>query len=246
MNQLFLKNLLYGYKRFIDNDLNSRGSEKEEIQHDFIGCILKKLIPERFEVIAKSEDVNSTYGEYTLPILGDKEKHMDITILDKKLNKPVLCINCKFPLASYNKNNPNYKSDVCGEALRLRLSDANPGLPLFMFNIMMSNIPVFGKGKSISRFDKIDNVIDTYDVIAESLVKKHKFLKGFGMMVIDDNVVNKNLSSIKNLKQFKEFHQNLFTLKYFSQKKYDNLIYNDFDKFINQILDCVKEYEKTH
>lgn len=244
LNTSFLSDLKYGYSKLIQNDLNSRGSDKEEIQHDFIANVLRHFLSDRYDIISKSESSDSTYGEYLLPILGDSTKKMDITILDMKYNKPVLSISSKFPNASYMKNNPNYKNDLCGEFLRLH--EANPDLPLFAFYIMMSKIPVFDTGKTISRFDDVINITDSYDEISRVLVNKYKFLKGFGLMVVDDKVVNENLGDIKNLKTFKNLHEKPFTLDFASKKKYDNMIYNDFDRFINTILDCVKEYEKTH
>ena len=242
LNKSFLSNVAYGYDKLIRNDLDSRGSDKEEIQHDFISNSLRLIIPERYDIISKSESTDNTYGEYLLPILGDDTKQMDITILDMKYNRPVLCISSKFPNASYMKNSPNYKNDLCGEALRLY--ESNPDMPLFAFYIMMSRIPVFEKGKKITRFDNLSNVADSYDDIARVIVNKYKFLKGFGLMILDDNVVNENIGEIKTLEIFKQLHQKPFELDFTPGKTYENIIYNDFDKFINMILGYIKEYEE--
>ena len=61
LNKSFLSNVAYGYDKLIRNDLNSRGSDKEEIQHDFISNSLRLIIPERYDVISKSESIDNTY-----------------------------------------------------------------------------------------------------------------------------------------------------------------------------------------
>jgi len=242
LNKTFLSDVTNGYDKLIKNDLNSRGSDKEEIQHDFISKALRHILPKRYDIIAKSESEDSTYGEYKLPILGDESKQIDITILDTKYNRPVLGISSKFPNASYMKNSPNYKNDLCGEVLRLH--ESNPDIPMFAIYIMMSRIPVFGKGKTITRFDNLDNVADTYDDIARVIVNKYKFLNGFCLMILDDNVVNENIGDIKNLERFKELHQKPFELNFASGKAYENMIYNDFERLIHMILECIEEYEE--
>ena len=244
LNDIFLENLVVGYRKMVENDLKSTGNDKEEIQHDFIRNVLSKYLSDRYVIISKTEGMGIN-EECTIPIFAGTGKKMDITVIDSKYDKVVLCINCKFPLSSYKKNMPNYEDILFGESYRLH--KANPNLPIFSFNVMMSNIPVFNGDKEITGFDSItQETLDTYDELAKGLVVEDKFLKGFGLMVIDDIVVNENMFRIKNLEQFKQSHQNQFSLDLFLIKEYHKMIYNDFDKFINQILDCIKEYEKTH
>ena len=244
LNETFLLNVTNGYRRMIENNLKSTGKDKEEIQHDFIRLVLNPYLSDRYLIYSKTEG-GGIYDEYELPIYAGDGKKIDIVVYDTVYDNVVLCINCKFPLASYMKNMPNYEDILCGESYRLH--KANPDTPIFNFIIMMSNIPVFNKDNDITRFDNInDEVIKSFDTLARGIVKEDKFLKGFALMVIDDNVVNENLTSIKTLDRFKWIHQNPFSLEFSVNGTYDNMIYNDFDRFINTILDCVKEYEKTH
>ena len=241
-DNIFCMNLTEAYKKIIDNGFTSTGKNKEVTLHDLIRNIIEpRLDKERYIAISKTANGDNNC-EYNVNILGGNGKKIDIVIIDKKYNKVVLGINCKFPLASLGKNTPNYMDGLSGESYRLH--KANPDIPFFSFNVFVSETPVFNKDKDITRFDTTTQEhIDNFDDLAKGIVTEDKFLRCFGLFVVNDPKIN---DKIKTLYDFIQVHQDQFMLEYFSKKTYNNMIYNDIQKFIQEILDCIENYDKNN
>lgn len=243
--------LLEAYKDYhttlLNIRYNSRGDDKQNGLHDLIKSIIRPFISNRYLIYSKSNLIlpNCINEEYKIPDYVYGERSMDITIYDTKYQRVVLCINCKGPLSSYKKNERHYASDMGSECESLKKVN---DIGIFYFYIMLSQIPVM-EGKKISRFDNIGyEQIKAFDRQCDLLKEHNKPTNGCCICVFDDSVIpydKVGKSEITTFDRFKELHNDGYDLAYKEIKEdFDNVIYNNFESFINRILDYIDEYEK--
>lgn len=233
----------YAFNGIINDGYTSRTKKKEEYTHDVLKNELCGRLPDGYATKSKTENetYNSEYGEYKAKYHNyDSGKNVDIAIIDENTNNPVCFIECKFPISSTAKNRRNLKEAISDGIHALH--KANENIPLFLFNILPSETPNFKPDKTCS----IENnrvEIKNYENLAEDLISDG-IVKGVFLFMFDDDKMGYCQGLTRE--QLIEEHKKGFTIKpTISNFKCEYLIYNDFDRFVDLILNAVNEYDRN-
>ena len=187
----FIDDVKFIYQKYIDIDLDSTGSIKEELLHDLIRNRLKKNLPsDRYEIISKTNYQDKCYGEFEATYIYNSKKKIDICIIDKKRYRPVAFINCKYPLCSVGKNHNNFVEQITGECYHIH--KCNKDVPLFIFNMCMRKTPILKtdevtKEKYILKFDDNISEISRWESVTKELLDD-KFVNGVCYCMFDDEL----------------------------------------------------------
>ena len=231
----FLEVIKKSFYKYLDT--GSRSNEKLKILHGAIASDLHKRLKGKYDIYSlgfESGKEVKVKGRYM-------DKTIDITI---KKGKEVICaIGVKFIMRNYSQNSNNYFENMLGETANIRTT----GIPYFQIFVISSQIPYFKKEQKLDHLEIVtENNLNKYiklsnDDINECMQTPDKTL----LYIVD--LPTYSLDKIKDFNDYIKFFKknNKFeVVKYAKSYNFgDEMIYNDYDKFIKEIVNYIMRKE---
>lgn len=242
-----MKKLNYILKESFIKYLNTsaRSNEKLKILHGYIADSIKQKLSDDYRV----DSIDLSNGKEQTITGNYMPKKVDITISKIVDNKPIHIagIAVKFVMSNYFQNSNNYFENMLGETSNIRKA----GIPYFQIFIIDHWLPYFDDSKNISKWEEITSEkllkyrkLSFEDVISNLFVPSKTFLhiidKKFNNFEIDDLFKCKNLNEYKNFCLKNDFNFVNYKLEDFECG--EAAILNDYDKFIDYVVDEIKKY----
>lgn len=242
LNEEFLLTILKSLEKFLTT--HPRSNEKLKPLHGNIKMDLYELIKkeniniDNIELISldndnKSEDI--VKGRYY-------DKAVDISI---RKNKNIIgAIGVKFVMNNYKQNANNYFENMLGETANIRTAN----IPYFQILILFEKMPYFKNKGQLSKWEEIsqETHLKKYIKLSEDDVNQYyhtPILTLLGIIALPKEITdNKNIKDKKtfNEKLLNMLHNNELKLEYSSKFSADifkdNVILNDYEKFLKSII----------
>lgn len=231
-NNDFLKIIAESFKVFLDS--GSRSNKKLKVLHGNIAKHISNTLGDIYQIQSlgfESGKEGKIQGKYI-------NKNVDILVL--KDEKPVIGIGLKFIMQNYSQNSNNYFENMLGETANIRSNN----IPYFQIFIIPEVLPYFKSDGDIKNWETFtDNNIAKYlilsmDNLETSLHTPNKTLIYVIKMPLDKQ-------KIKNKKEYLSYYKKMDNLNIeISGNKYgkfgNNVIINDYDKFIEKLIYRIK------
>ncbi|WP_022935054.1 hypothetical protein ACJA28_03055 [Mesomycoplasma moatsii] len=225
-------------------ETSARSNEKLKILHGYIADSIRQKVDDNYKV--DSIDLNNGKEE---EIMGSyMPKKVDITISKIINNKPihVAGVAVKFVMSNYFQNSNNYFENMLGETSNIRRAS----IPYFQIFIIDHWLPYFDRYKNISKWEEITSEklskyskLSYEDTINNLFVPTKTFLHLINKKFNKSNI--KNLFKCKNWDEYEKFclenDFNFVDYRLDDFKCGDGIILNDYDKFIDFIVDYIKK-----
>lgn len=176
---------------------------------------------------------------------GDsKEKTISGVYMDKKVdisifknNKPLAAIGVKFIMSNYLQNSNNYFENMLGETANIRSN----GIAYFQVFVLPDSLPYFNeKEQGITKVEHIKkHYIDKYIKLSYSNPDIHMHTPNRTLFYIVE-FPKFDLEKISSRKDYINYYNNIDVMV--SPKEYADynfgkaIIYNDYEKFINEVV----------
>lgn len=229
-NKKFLEILKESFKVYLKT--GARSNEKLKIFHGKIANDISNLLSQ----------YNST-NLYTVSSLGygnGKEikiegryinKAVDITI--SKNGKPIVGIAVKYVMSNYKQNSNNYFENMLGETANIRSNN----IPYFQIIVLLEEMPYYLQDGSIKEWEKItEHNLKKYLIMSEDNTEIFLHTPEKTLLYIVKYPTYKDL---KNKNEYKEKYLNFnFDFEYsdININFRNNIIYNNYEEFINKIV----------
>lgn len=144
-NQLFLDKILESFKAFVSIG-TSRSTVKLKPLHGAIASDIAERLGSSYLIKSQGfgNDKEATIeGRYL-------DKKVDITVIEKKNNKPVAGIAVKFVMQNYSQNSNNYFENMLGETANIRTAQC----PYFQIFIILDKLPYYKKSGDLSKWEE--------------------------------------------------------------------------------------------
>lgn len=231
-NNNFLDAISDSFKEYLNTEATS--NKKLIILHGRIAKHLNQILGNEYSVCSlgigdsKEKNLIGKYGE----------KKVDISIF--KNDKPVAAIGVKFIMSNYAQNSNNYFENMLGETANLRSNN----LAYFELVILPSHPPYF---------ENNNNIIKKVETISADNLKKYINLSNDNPDLFM-HIPNKTLlylvdfppfdsNTIKYKDDYINYYKNIDVKLTPSLNNYqfgNSIIYNDYEKFINEIINYCK------
>ncbi|QZX49306.1 hypothetical protein [Mycoplasma sp. E35C] len=241
MNKSFNEILKEAFIRYLNT--SPRSNEKLKILHGFVAKTIFEKLGNDYQI----DSINLDGGKEKVIFGSYMPKKVDITIskiIDNELT-PIAGIAIKFIMSNYFQNSNNYFENMLGETSNIRKA----GIPYFQMLIIDHFLPYFEQSKHISKWEEItSDKLLKYKILSFEDIKTNLFIpnKTF-LQIINKKFKNydiKDLMNCNDLNEYKDFCLNnefVFENHELNNFNYGNsMILNDYDKFIDFIVDTVK------
>jgi len=238
-NKDFLKVIKQSFDKYLETD--PRSNQKLKILHGTIAKDLKERLGDEYELYSlgfgKGKEI-SVHGRYM-------DKKVDIAI--KKNGEILAAIGLKFIMRNYSQNSNNYFENMLGETANIKAA----GIPYFQIAIIPSKVPYFEKGGNLKYMETITkHNLSKYINLSNDDIEKFIYMPNKTLVFLVDypDIPDTHLSKIKNNADYIGYYQknNDFTIIE-NKTTYDfgdAIIYNNYNKFIEEVISYVKETEK--
>lgn len=223
-------------------ETGERSNEKLKIIHGFIKTTIEKLLPNNYNVYSLS-DSKSSEEKVISGIYMDKNIDISVFKYAKGNEVPQFGIAVKFVMSNYSQNSNNYFENMLGETANIR----GAKIPYYQIFIIDSEIPYFKKGGIIKKWEKLTNHnLIKYQKMSELDIDQHLSIPNKTLIYVCKKTFYKKVN-IQNLKHRSDFPL-FFGLNDFeyiadvniNEKFGNNVLLNDFDKFIAEMIDNIK------
>lgn len=235
-NNDFLKILEKSYQVYLNT--SPRSNKKLVVLHGEIAKDLQNRLGKDYEVkslgIGKGKEAKIS-GRYL-------EKNVDISIFKDK--EALGGIAVKYIMSNYSQNTNNYFENMLGETANLRASDK----AYFQIIILPQHLPYFKKDGTISRIEVIkDKKLDKYLKLSEDDINEYLHTPTKTLLCLI-NTPKTELTKIKNKEDYKNYILSLKKKNFtFAEADYNfknSIIFNDYDTFLNKVINYIKFIEK--
>lgn len=215
-------------------ETSERSTAKLKILH---GAIAKDMY-DKLSIYSLNYSISSQgfgAGKET-KILGRYiNKAVDITIIDKLINKPVAGIAVKFVMSNYSQNSNNYFENMLGETANIR----SARVPYFQIFIIPDILPYYEKDGTLSHWEEVnEHYLSKYLKLSEDNIDNFMHTPNKTLVLIV-HIDRKFPELLTSKSKFKEYYlNNDFSVK-LSKLVFnfgETIIYNDYEKFSNKIL----------
>ncbi len=125
----------------------SRSTKKLKILHGSIAKDIQDAFGTGYDI--KSQGIGN---DKEAKIAGRYySKNVDITVIDKKIKKPIAGYAVKFVMRNYSQNSNNYFENMLGETANIRANS----IPYYQIFIIFDKVPYFKKEGDFKRYDEI-------------------------------------------------------------------------------------------
>jgi hypothetical protein len=215
-------------------ETGSRSNQKLKILHGQIAHDISNRLGNKYEIksLGFGEDKESKIqGRYI-------NKNVDITIL--KNNVVVAGIGVKFVMQNYSQNSNNYFENMLGETANIRSNN----IPYFQVFIIPEIMPYFENSGNIKQWETFtSHNIHKYKVLSEDFVETsiHTPTKTLFYLI----KLPKIKGTVSNKKDYLNYYNKLNSFQIETSKiNYgtfsSNVIYNDYEDFINKLIYRIK------
>lgn len=214
-------------------ETGSRSNEKLKIIHGSIAKDLQQRLGEEYQISSLGYGNNKEIemqGRYST-------KRVDIAI--KKDDEILGAIALKFIMRNYSQNSNNYFENMLGETANIR----SFGKPYFQIIIFPSKVPYFNKDKEITKIETITkHNISKYIVLSNDNANEYMHTPNKTLLYLVDMLMPP--SDVCNFEEYKKYYKKnkAFEMQT-SKEQYEfgkNIIYNDYEKFIEKIIYYIK------
>lgn len=252
-NNEFNEILRLSFLKYLESG-SSRSNEKLKLLHGFIANKIKNKLNNDY-IVTSINDIDSA-------LYQSKEKTMNGLYMNKKVDIVISKLNnqkqledkcgiaIKFIMSNYDQNSNNYFENMLGETANIR----GAGYPYFQILIIDSEWPYFkaGNEKIIKNWESLKTEkLKKYQKLSYSDTNQNKYVPNKMMLYVYkkeffNKIKNIEIKQINNFSEYKNFClQNDFCFIENNLKNFkygDNIIFNDFDLFLNFV---VKEVNKN-
>lgn len=227
-NKMFLRVLSNSFNTYLAT--SPRSNEKLKILHGAISTDLQNRI-------GYSYTINSLGLSHEQSVPGRyMDKMVDIVVSRKQ--KIIAGIAEKFVMSNYSQNSNNYFENMLGETANLRSNN----IPYFQIFIIPDKVPYYDNAKNITKWEEISiHNLDKYVKLSQDnadvfMHTPNKTFIGIVHLAECDN----NVRNFAQYKAFYRIHKNEIT---WSEKNYkfgSNVIFNDYEEFIQKVAFFIK------
>ena len=236
-NQRFLEKILDSFKSFVDIG-TSRSTAKLKPLHGAIASDIAERLGDSYYI--KSQG----YGDDKEAKIEGRyvDKMVDITIKERKTDKPVAGIAVKFVMQNYSQNSNNYFENMLGETANIRTADC----PYFQIFIILDKLPYYKNSGELSKWEEFTdhNIIKycklSYDDIERFYHTPNKTLI-YVVHVIPEAPEDSVITKSAYMKYYRNNTPNLRLTRhqYPNIKTGGSVILNDYEKFMDKVYHTI-------
>lgn len=231
-NSEFLAVLKESFLTYLRTGASS--NEKLKILH---GAVSKDIYQRLGE--AKYRVASLGWGNGTEAIMRGRyaEKAVDITVFENGV--PIAGIAVKYVMSNYSQNSNNYFENMLGETANIRSANH----PYFQIFIIPDRIPYFNQKREIKKWENITpHHLQKYIKLSNDDINMY-FHTPNKMLVFAVHMQGENECAARSLSEYREFYLNHpfdFRLSGLSFDFGNTIIYNDYDKFLQEVVYAIK------
>ena len=239
-NDQFLEKIQTSFKEFIKYK-TSRSTAKLKPLHGAIAQDIAERLGNEYKIWSQgyAEDKElKINGRYI-------DKNVDITIVNKQ-GKPIAGIAVKFVMQNYSQNSNNYFENMLGETANIRATKC----PYFQIFIILDKLPYYQNNGTIKRWEKFTgHNIHKYSVLAKDNIDSymHTPNKTLIYVVHVSPEIPEETKTKEEYMNYYNTHKKELCIKeseneYKELKKGGNIIFNNYESFMDKIYHTIKSY----
>lgn len=236
-NQDFLNRILDSFKSFIDIG-TSRSTAKLKPLHGAIASDIAERLGYGYSIMSQGygdDREGKIEGRYV-------DKMVDITIKERKTNKPIAGIAVKFVMQNYSQNSNNYFENMLGETANIRTSNC----PYFQIFIILDKLPYYKNSGELSKWEEFtDHNITKYCKLSYDDIDSYYHTPNKTLIYVVHSIPEAPENSVVTKSAYMDYYrQNIPTLR-LTQHQYPNIksdgavILNDYEKFMDKVYHTI-------
>lgn len=237
-NQLFLEKISDSFKSFITIG-TSRSTAKLKPLHGAIARDISRRLGNMY--LVKSQG----YGDDKEASIAGRyvDKMVDITIKDRRTDKPVAGIAVKFVMQNYSQNSNNYFENMLGETANIRTANC----PYFQIFIILDKLPYYKNSGELSKWEEFtDHNIAKYCNLSFDNTDVFFHTPNKTLIYVVHVLPEINSRSINTKVKYLDFYRKnipsmrLTSHRYPQIKEGGAVIINNYELFVEKIYHTIK------
>ena len=242
LNEKFLLIIKESLEKFLTT--HPRSNEKLKPLHGNVKKDLFEVIKKEAIEISSIRLISLDYNNKSEDIIKGRYYNKAVDISIRKNENPIGAIGVKFVMNNYMQNANNYFENMLGETANIRTAN----IPYFQLLILFDKMPYFKNGGQLSKWEEIseETHLKKYIKLSEDNVSEYYHTPVLTLLSIIS--LPKEITGNENIKDKKTFNEKLIemlinnTLKLKYSSKFnsnifkDNIILNDYEKFLKSIV----------
>lgn len=236
-NQDFLNRILDSFKSFIDIG-TSRSTAKLKPLHGAIASDIAERLGDGYSIMSQGygdDREGKIEGRYV-------DKTVDITIKERRTNKPIAGIAVKFVMQNYSQNSNNYFENMLGETANIRTSNC----PYFQIFIILDKLPYYKNSGELSKWEEFtDHNITKYCKLSYDDIDSYYHTPNKTLIYVVHSIPEAPENTVVTKSAYMDYYrQNIPTLR-LTQHQYPNIksdgavILNDYEKFMDKVYHTI-------